>query len=279
MDKVRVRFLVIAWLSMVFYLPGADVLVVRTIDEAPWYWWDLAYVLYAQLLLALVVVLTVLFPVRVPIIRIFGRSPTVDEMRAGLTLSVYLYLFSWAAAYLLFLPLSFWVPSFVNYWFIELPDLIYFDFGTYPAAPNALNFISLCVVAPLLEEFAFRGVILHRWARKFGVRSAVLWSSVVFGIVHPDFLGAFAFGVGMCVLYLRTQSLLLPILCHGAYNILVWLSEIGFIIKDGPEHRFTLEQFQSEWLYGLLAGLIVVVWTWLYFRKPKPEIVWRLPTV
>jgi len=262
---------------MLFYLPGAPQVLASALSQAPWYWWDVAYVLYGQIFFALVVMLTVTVPIRVPISKVFGRKPTAPEVRSGLVLSAFLFFFAWASAYLVFLPLSYWIPDFVTVWFIDLPRLIYFDFDSYPAAPNLLNLVSLCVVAPVLEEFAFRGIVLHRWTRKLGLRSAALWSSLVFGIVHPDFLGAFAFGVGMCVLYVRTQSLLLPIICHGAYNYSIWLLEVGYIVKDGPEHDYTLEQFQSEWVYGLIAAFIVVAWTWLYLRKPIPETTWKLP--
>lgn len=269
--------MVAAWLLMLFYLPGASQVLAGALSQAPWYWWDVAYALYGQIILALVVILTATVPFRVPLRKVLGRKPTALEVRSGLVFSVFLFFVAWAAAYLVFLPLSYWIPDFVNFWFIDLPRLIYFDFGSYPAAPNFLNLVSLCVVAPVLEEFAFRGLVLHRWKRKFGLRSAVLWSSLIFGIAHPDFLGAFAFGVGMCVLYLRTQSLLLPIICHGVYNFATWLLEVGYVVKDGPEYEYTLEQFQSEWIYGLIAAFIVIAWTWLYFRKPIPDTTWKLP--
>ncbi len=278
-QSVRVRYFVLAWLLMIFYLPGAEI-VFRAIDiDAPWYWWDLAYIYYAQLMLAAVLILTILFPIRLPVRGLIGTAPTISELRSGILLSAFLFLFAWAAAYVLFLPLSYWVPAFVDAWYIGVPDLIYFDYGEYPILPNFLNLFSLCVAAPILEEFAFRGVILHRWSHKFGLRSAVLWSSLLFGIVHPDPLGAFAFGIGMCVLYLRTQSLLLPIICHGVYNFVVWLVEIGFIFKDGPEHEYTLSQFQDEWLGGLVAAVLVVAWAAWFIRTQKQDRPWNLPEI
>ncbi len=277
LENVRVRYMVAAWLLILFYLPGADLIVAKVPSNAPWYWWDVAYVLYGQTLFSIAVVLTVIFPRRVPLSAVVGRKPTLQEVRSGLIFSLFLFFVAWAAAYMVFFPLSYLAPDFVTYWLIDLPPLIYFDFGSYPVLPNLLNLISLCVIAPVVEEFAFRGILLHRWAHKFGLRSAVLWSSLIFGIVHPDFLGAFAFGVGMCALYLRTQSLLLPIICHGVYNFAVWLLEVGYIVKDGPEYIYTLEQFQSDWSLGLIAGLIVITWVWFYVRKPASNATWKLP--
>ncbi len=187
----------------------------NALSNAPWYWWLVSYVLYGQLLFSLVVVLTVLLPRHFPLSAVLGRKPTPREVGSGLLFSAFLFFVAWASEYLVFFPLSYVIPDFVTYWYIDLPPLIFFDFGAYPVLPNLLNVVSLCVVAPIVEEFAFRGILLHRWAHKFGLRSAILWSSVIFGVVHPDFLGAFVFGVGMCEIYLRTQSLVLPIICHA----------------------------------------------------------------
>ena len=228
--------------------------------------------------MATIVVLTVVLPDRLPIRLIVGKEPSKPVLASGLFLSAYLFILAWPAAYILFLPLSYWIPEFVQYWYIDIGELVYFDYGSFPLAANLLSIISLCVVAPIIEEFTFRGVILHRWTRKFGLRTAVLGSSLVFALVHPDPLGAFFFGVGMCILYLRTQSLVLPMVCHGAYNFVVWLFEFGYKLAFGPDYRYTLAQFQDEWPIGLAALVVVVVWTGVYLKRNRADIPWRLPS-
>ena len=66
-ETVRVRYIVAAWLLMLFCLPGADVIFANALSNAPWYWWLVSYVLYGQLLFSLVVVLTVLLPRHFPL--------------------------------------------------------------------------------------------------------------------------------------------------------------------------------------------------------------------
>ncbi len=262
---------------MVFYLPGADYLSRVSGLSLAWYSWDVTYVYYGQLLIATALLLTLSFPVKLPIRKIVGREPSRSEYFSGLALSAFLFLSAIPAAYVIFLPLSLWVPEFVEYWYIYTPPLIYHDYGVYPFVANLLNLVSLCVVAPVVEEIAFRGLILHRWTYRFGVLPAILGSSFVFGIVHPDPLGAFFFGIGMCILYLRTQSLLLPIVCHGAYNFVVWLIELGYILKDGPDQSYTLEQFQNDWPTALIYAALVGLWTVIYLRRAREDIRWGLP--
>ncbi len=210
---------------------------------------------------------------------LFGRKKVLGEIVPGLKLTLFIFLFSIATAYLLFFPLSYVAPKFVEWWYIYAVEVIYSDDNTYPIAANVLGFISLVFIAPIIEEIAFRGMLLHRWAQKWGLIKAIIMSSLLFGIVHPDPIGAIAFGIGMCILYLRTQSLLVPIICHAANNLGVWLIEAGYSFFEGPSYAYTLEVFQKEWYIGLVCGILAIVWGFYYFRKPTNLREWRLPVV
>ena len=194
-------------------------------------------------------------------------------------LTWFLFLFSAAAAYALFIPLSYAHPEFVQWWVIDAPPVILSDSEGYPFLANVLNFVSLVAVAPILEEIVFRGFLLHRWSHKWNLRTAIIVSSLLFAIVHTDPIGAFAFGVGMCILYLRTQSLYVPILCHAANNLIVWILEALYKYIEGPEYKYTLDAFRNEWYIGLIAGAIVIIWAVLFLRNPKELRAWKLPVV
>ncbi len=84
--------------------------------------------------------------------------------------------------------------------------------------------LTLVILAPIVEEFVFRGVFLTRFAAKTSMWGGILISSLLFGVLHLDFVGAFLFGIIASLLYLRTGNLLLPILFHMLNNALAALS-------------------------------------------------------
>ena len=82
----------------------------------------------------------------------------------------------------------------------------------------AIAFI-LAVIAPIAEEFVFRGLILNWLVAGFGFWKGIGLSSLIFGIFHINFFGAFLFAVVASLLYLKTDNLLVPILLHSANNV------------------------------------------------------------
>jgi membrane protease YdiL (CAAX protease family) len=94
------------------------------------------------------------------------------------------------------------------------------------------NFINLCnvsgdiflvvILAPLVEEFVFRGVFLRWLNSKFNVYIAILVTSLIFGLLH-DFGGiisAIIFGVCMSILYIKTNDIFVPISVHIGNNFI-----------------------------------------------------------
>lgn len=80
--------------------------------------------------------------------------------------------------------------------------------------------IFVCIIAPITEEFLFRGVIL-RSLSKYGTVFAGVTSAVLFGLLHGNFQQTpMAFLVGLVLAYaaIRTGSLRLPILIHFVVN-------------------------------------------------------------
>jgi hypothetical protein len=115
-----------------------------------------------------------------------------------------------------------------------------------------LALVGIVILPPLVEEIAFRGVLLERFAVKWRVGVAVIVSAVCFGILHADPLGAGMFGVVTGLLYLRTGSLWPGIIIHFVNN-LVALVSIRSVGPDAPAQTPTL----SESL--MTAGLFLVV--------------------
>ena len=274
-QRVRARYLVALWLFGM--LPGIAILLDGVGETWPWYWWEQAYFWTYYALVAAVSVPLVILVWKLPVKACIGGYPTRSEIVSGIQLTTFVYLVSFAALYAMFYPLSSIAPGFVEVWLIELPPLLYSDGDSYPVLPNILSVMILCVIAPVLEEATFRGILLPRFTFKWGLRWGIVVSSAIFAIAHADPIGAFVFGVAMCALYLRTQSLLLPMLCHGLYNLAVWVQDSIYTVMTGPEYVYTLEDFRAGWDWAALAGAVAVVWGIFYLKRRKSDVAWELP--
>lgn len=78
------------------------------------------------------------------------------------------------------------------------------------------------VVAPVLEELLFRGVILQGLARRHGAAAATVWTAFFFTLFHfynPwQLLPTFFLGLLLAWLVLNARSILAGILLHAAFN-------------------------------------------------------------
>lgn len=275
---IKGRYVVAIWLIPFIYFPGLES-VYNFVSQysSELYWYQVIHFYYYHFIVAAVLAFS--FYWHKINIREMLQRPNSDDYIPSLKFSVFIIIFSIAAAYTLFYPLSYIWPEFVNYWFIDSPPIIYSNYNKeFPLLPNVLSFISLVILAPIIEEIAFRGVLLHRWSQRWGMTSAILISSLLFGVAHPDVIGAFAFGVAMSIIYLKTQTLIVPIICHAFTNIIAILSEAGYIAWLGISHKYTIEDFRSEWPIAILTTVIVIAWGYAYlYHSKKSNKVWSLP--
>ena len=85
-----------------------------------------------------------------------------------------------------------------------------------------LCFISIVILAPVLEEITFRKVLFIRLSRKLGFVISAVISSLIFGIGHDSLgiLGAIAFGIGCCILYRKYNNIAASITVHMVNNLI-----------------------------------------------------------
>jgi len=87
----------------------------------------------------------------------------------------------------------------------------------------ALVAFEAVVLAPVVEEFLYRGVLLSALVRGTGARAALVGSSALFAAVHapaePQAVAPLFF-LGMALAYAayRTRSLVAPMLAHALFN-------------------------------------------------------------
>lgn len=147
-----------------------------------------------------------------------------------------------------------------------------------PLAPfmNFLDFLTGVIAAPIVEELLFRGVMLHRFTFKWGLKKAILASSLIFGVLHTDFIGAFVFGMVMCILYIKTGTIIIPIIAHMLNNLLAFgmqmLSNINqqnsAMVSAAPNPNMGVAAFLL-----IIAGMII----FYFLYRNWPKIYWNPP--
>lgn len=81
--------------------------------------------------------------------------------------------------------------------------------------------LAVCVVAPVVVEMLFRGVVLRSFLQQYDRRQAIWGSALLFGVAHLNiyqFVVALGMGLVLGWLYERSRSLIPCIALHAAYN-------------------------------------------------------------
>ena len=138
-------------------------------------------------------------------------------------------------------------------WFWELFGKIFeSDYGIYGAI------LKIVIIAPVIEELIFRGVIMHGLMRNYSKLTAVFVSALMFALFHLNpwqFPATFVLGLLLGILMLRTRNIYLCILGHAINNGLVLFS-----IQYGEEIQKT-SFFQSSKSNQLIISAFVAIVT------------------
>lgn len=103
-------------------------------------------------------------------------------------------------------------------------------FGSSNPLLFVFELFAAIIIAPISEELFFRGVLFNRLKISKGFAFGLIVSSLIFGLCHlnyPDHIShviyTCIFGMCMCILYSRTDNILLNMLVHSTYNLLSYL--------------------------------------------------------
>lgn len=102
-----------------------------------------------------------------------------------------------------------------------------------------LLFIAMVIVAPILEELMFRGILLDRLSLKLSPLWAIAITSLIFGLLHHDYVGNIIFGIVLCLIRLRDRTLFAPILIHMLSNLIAFLLIFSSYFFDLSQYPFT----------------------------------------
>ncbi len=114
------------------------------------------------------------------------------------------------------------------------------------------------IVGPFMEELMFRGMLLKR-ARVFGDRTAVVFTAVMFGLMHGN-LAQFLYAVGIGLIFgyvaVKTNGIRYTVLMHmlvNSYSVVLVLLEEVFMAVGGE----LLIGVFAMGVFGVMIGLII----------------------
>jgi CAAX prenyl protease-like protein len=102
----------------------------------------------------------------------------------------------------------------------------------------AARFFGLALIVPIIEEVFWRGFLMRyliddrKWENvPMGTFSSLsfLVVTILFALVHPEFLAAIVWGAGINLLLVQTRNLWATIVAHGVTNLLLGL----YILQSG----------------------------------------------
>ena len=200
---------------------------------------------------------------------IFGPWPNQREAWIYLTLGIPIIGVRFLGVSMFFLSLSYVAPRFVAELLqAESSDTFGGSYSLEAILVNGSRVLIAALLVPIVEEIVFRGFILHRWCERYSKKTAVVLSSILFGILHVEILGSVMFAVIVSVVCLRTKSLVGPILIHSGNNflmvvLLVWLT--GGDVETTSE-PLTIEGLRSIWWVALVCGGISIPWLYWFVK-------------
>lgn len=151
--------------------------------------------------------------------------------------------------------------AFINMVFGIVPQTSMPEYGT-GVVSFVLMFLCVGLLPALVEEFAFRGVVLGALRRYFGDGASILISAVLFGLIHGNLQQIpFAFCVGIVLGYatIYTGSIIPAMLIHALNNSLsVVLSFTTSSLSPGVSTIVSYLYMLVLLLLGLCGSIILM---------------------
>ena len=137
--------------------------------------------------------------------------------------------------------MSFWIEKVIPApaWFWEMFGKIFESENNWWGA-----FVKVAIVAPVVEELIFRGIILQGLRRNYSVFVSVFMSALLFALFHLNpwqFPSAFILGLLLGWVTVMNNNILLAIIGHSINNLMVLLS-ITYLKEISTMQIFSLEK-------------------------------------
>ncbi len=151
----------------------------------------------------------------------------------------------------------------------------------------------LVVIAPVFEEFWYRGVVMER-LKPYGNGFAIFVSAILFGLTHANFQQLFyATTLGICLGYIAitTKSIVVTTIMHAMFNSISGLLLLLMSVPQIQDYMWALQHGENPEAKGmvivyfiymfvvimlLIVGVLMAVWKMRKIRKYRVEKVWEV---
>lgn len=163
-----------------------------------------------------------------------------------------------------------WIITFI--FSVLIPVVKFISSKYYPdlTLTNPLDSIFFIlaglIVAPIIEEILFRGIILRGLLANFSPQKAIAISSILFAIIHFNFiqiLTSLIMGVFLGLLFFKTKNLSSCIIFHFCINFAITLSSYLHYKFGNPEVSTITD------IYGQYSNYIILVTSLLFLVVSK----------
>ncbi|MFM7851424.1 MAG: lysostaphin resistance A-like protein, partial [Flammeovirgaceae bacterium] len=147
------------------------------------------------------------------------------------------------------------------------------------------NLILVVILAPLLEEFLFRGIVLDGFLKNYQPSHAIVSSALLFAVIHGNLaqgLGAFFIGLVIGWIYWKTQSIIPGLVIHFVNNAFAF--SVFFFVDEKDILKNMSAYFTEPWMYWAVVsagGAISVGCLWIlnekFLRGLKPNPILEPP--
>lgn len=182
------------------------------------------------------------------------------------------------APFLLSLPINILYVLFLERFFPNFLERM-MEAGNLPTnflgSPDPVSllmlFLAVVIMAPVVEEIAFRGVFYNLLNKAMPLWAAALISSIVFGLLHgTTFLQTAVIGFVLAFIYQVTGDLKMAILGHALNNAIAFGQAV--LLSRG----ILTEGARSEMVLSILfvaGGVFMIIASFIYLhRNPLREV-------
>lgn len=144
----------------------------------------------------------------------------------------------------------------------------FLDLLNQMGAKGGWSVLMLVVLAPVMEEMLFRGILLEAVRSKYSSGRAIVVSALMFGVIHfipQQVVNAFVIGLILGFIYVRTDSLWPVIVIHAlnnamAYVVMQWSDGANITVRS---------LIENDTVYAVVYGVALAAFV------ASGYMVWR----